>query len=224
MNLFKKCSTTKDQGNIGEAYAIAYFTSKGFNVSSPLTENQLYDLIVEIDGELKRVQVKTTSVLNSHNSWEVGIKTTGRNTTNHKTKFFNKNKVDILFILTSNGEMYLIESDEIESKSTLSINKNKYLNKRVFVLSLNSSERDNYEKEIYNLKKELKKYKNLNGDVDLSKRRKEYHKSQRKVERPPYDQLLKEIEETNYSEVGRKYGVSDNAIRKWVKWYKKHEI
>lgn len=45
---------------------------------------------------------------------------------------------------------------------------------------------------------------------------------QRKVERPPYEQLIKEIEETNYSAVGRKYGVSDNAIRKWVKFYEKY--
>lgn len=43
--------------------------------------------------------------------------------------------------------------------------------------------------------------------------------SQRKVERPSKEQLLKEIEETNYCAVGRKYGVSDNAIRKWVKQY-----
>jgi hypothetical protein len=41
----------------------------------------------------------------------------------------------------------------------------------------------------------------------------------RKVERPPYDQLVREIAETNFSAVGRKYGVSDNAIRKWVRWY-----
>ena len=46
----------------------------------------------------------------------------------------------------------------------------------------------------------------------------------RKAERPPYYQLLREIAETNYSAVGRKYGVSDNAIRKWVKWYERqHE-
>lgn len=45
--------------------------------------------------------------------------------------------------------------------------------------------------------------------------------NRRKVERPPYDQLLKEIESTNYSEVGRKYGVSDNSIRKWIKHYEK---
>jgi hypothetical protein len=43
--------------------------------------------------------------------------------------------------------------------------------------------------------------------------------SQRKVERPPYGQLLKEIEEFGYVSVGKKYGVSDNAIRKWVKRY-----
>lgn len=40
----------------------------------------------------------------------------------------------------------------------------------------------------------------------------------RKVnERPPYDILLKETEEMGFCAVGRKYGVSDNAIRKWMK-------
>ncbi len=35
----------------------------------------------------------------------------------------------------------------------------------------------------------------------------------------PYERLLDEIEATNYSAVGRKYGVSDNAVRKWLRWY-----
>ena len=39
----------------------------------------------------------------------------------------------------------------------------------------------------------------------------------RKVERPEIDVLLKEINDIGYSGVGRKYGVSDNAVRKWVK-------
>jgi hypothetical protein len=43
----------------------------------------------------------------------------------------------------------------------------------------------------------------------------------RKVERPPYDHLLREIEQTSFLAVGRKYGVSDNAIRKWVRWYER---
>jgi len=41
----------------------------------------------------------------------------------------------------------------------------------------------------------------------------------RRVERPPYEQLLREIDATSYLAVGRKYGVSDNAIRKWVRDY-----
>jgi hypothetical protein len=43
----------------------------------------------------------------------------------------------------------------------------------------------------------------------------------RRVERPPYEQLLREIAETSYVAVGRKYGVSDNAIRKWVRQYER---
>jgi hypothetical protein len=44
----------------------------------------------------------------------------------------------------------------------------------------------------------------------------------RKVrERPPYEQLLAEIAATGWSAVGRKYGVSDNAIRKWVRAYER---
>lgn len=43
----------------------------------------------------------------------------------------------------------------------------------------------------------------------------------RRVERPPRDQLLREIHATSYAAVGRKYGVSDNAIRKWVRQYER---
>jgi hypothetical protein len=43
--------------------------------------------------------------------------------------------------------------------------------------------------------------------------------AQRRVERPPYEQLVAEIEALGYLGVGRKYGVSDNAIRKWRRAY-----
>jgi hypothetical protein len=44
----------------------------------------------------------------------------------------------------------------------------------------------------------------------------------RKVaERPPYKQLLTEVAELGWVGVGRKYGVSDNAVRKWVRAYER---
>jgi transposase-like protein len=45
--------------------------------------------------------------------------------------------------------------------------------------------------------------------------------ARRRVRRPPYEELMRELAETNYSAVGRKYGVSDNAVRKWVRWYER---
>jgi ribosomal protein S27AE len=41
----------------------------------------------------------------------------------------------------------------------------------------------------------------------------------RKVDRPPYPQLLREVQALGFSATGRRYGVSDNAIRKWIRAY-----
>jgi hypothetical protein len=45
--------------------------------------------------------------------------------------------------------------------------------------------------------------------------------SKRKVERPPHEQLLQEVLEMGYRAVGRKYGVSDTAVRKWLRQYER---
>ncbi len=41
----------------------------------------------------------------------------------------------------------------------------------------------------------------------------------RKVERPPYEQLMADVASMSFVAIGRKYGVSDNAVRKWIRWY-----
>jgi hypothetical protein len=43
----------------------------------------------------------------------------------------------------------------------------------------------------------------------------------RRVERPPYEQLVAEVAAQGWSAVGRRYGVSDNAVRKWVRAYER---
>jgi transposase-like protein len=37
--------------------------------------------------------------------------------------------------------------------------------------------------------------------------------------RPPYARLVAEIDALGYAAVGRRYGVSDNAIRNWRRAY-----
>ncbi len=51
------------------------------------------------------------------------------------------------------------------------------------------------------------------------RRPREIRRAARKVERPRYQQLLDEVHELGYVGTARRYGVSDNAIRKWVRAY-----
>jgi transposase-like protein len=41
------------------------------------------------------------------------------------------------------------------------------------------------------------------------------------VDRPPYSQLLREVRAIGFSATGRRYGVTDNAIRKWLRQYER---
>jgi hypothetical protein len=45
------------------------------------------------------------------------------------------------------------------------------------------------------------------------------HRETRKVERPSYEQLMADVSSMSFLAVGCKYGVSDNAVRKWICWY-----
>jgi hypothetical protein len=41
----------------------------------------------------------------------------------------------------------------------------------------------------------------------------------RKVERPSYEQLMADVSSMSLLAIGRKYGVTDKAVRKWIRWY-----
>lgn len=43
----------------------------------------------------------------------------------------------------------------------------------------------------------------------------------RKVPRPTYEQLKEDLSRMSWLAVGRKYGVTDNAVRKWMRWYER---
>jgi hypothetical protein len=47
------------------------------------------------------------------------------------------------------------------------------------------------------------------------------HPETRKVERPSYEQLQVDVAAMSMLAVGRKYGVSGNAVRNWLRWYER---
>jgi len=122
-------STNKDKGNTGLGIAIAYFSSNGYTVSIPLNDTQDYDLIVDKNDILFKIQVKSTSCKTKYGTYQVSLKSCGgTNGTTYKTVI--DTKVDLLFVVSSDLSMYLIPIDIIHNKSTLNLC-NKYERYRI---------------------------------------------------------------------------------------------
>lgn len=120
--MFSSAVNSKKRGDIGLGAAIFWFAKNGVTVSIPLTDSQDYDLVVDMGG-LKRVQVKTTSNVSKSGSYEVGLRVCGGNRSGSgKIKKFNKNKIDLLFVLDANGATYLIPSSQLNVTNSISLN------------------------------------------------------------------------------------------------------
>lgn len=112
--------TNKEKGNTSLGIAIAYYASNGYTVSIPLNDTQDYDLIVDKDNVLKKVQVKSTACKTKYGNYQVALKSCGG--TKGKTyKTVIKTNIDELFILTGDLNMYILPIEELKNKSTLNI-------------------------------------------------------------------------------------------------------
>lgn len=122
-------NTNKEKGNIGLGIAIAYYTSNGYTVSIPLNDTQDYDLIVDKDNNLKKIQVKSSSCKTKYGNYQIALKSCG-GTKGRTYKTLIDTKVDELFILTENIDIYIIPINVLENKSTINLC-NKYEKYRV---------------------------------------------------------------------------------------------
>lgn len=120
MNLFNEVKNTKHQGNIGVAAAIKYFVISGYTVSIPINDSQDYDLIVDKEGTLYRVQVKTTSYKTPSGAFQVNLKSSG-GTKGTIYKRVNKDNSDLLFILCSDTSEFLIPLIDITNTSAITL-------------------------------------------------------------------------------------------------------
>lgn len=114
-----KFSTNKEKGNSGLGIAIAYYSTNGYIVSIPLNDTQDYDLVVEKDNILKRIQVKATSCKKNGN-YQVALKSCG-GTKGNTYKTLIETNVEELFVVTKDLTIYIIPKKNISNKSTLSI-------------------------------------------------------------------------------------------------------
>lgn len=113
--------TTKKRGDIGLGMAIGVLTAKGATVSLPLTDSQDYDLIVDLDGALQRVQVKTVSY-HRHGYFQVNLACRGGNRSkNAATKKNSGMAYDLFFVVTENGDCYLIPKSQLTAEYSFAL-------------------------------------------------------------------------------------------------------
>ena len=125
---------SKKQGDAGLGQAIAYFTSKGYDVALPLTDSADWDMIVEMDNSLKRVQVKTSSQIKDNGVMLFNANVTGGNKSGDKTnKLIDDQEWDLIFLHhLVTGKQALIPKDALTTKGQINIGGNNY---QVFMLN-----------------------------------------------------------------------------------------
>jgi len=123
MKTFEDLKPTS-QGTLGVGVAIGYYSSIGYIVSIPLSDNQKYDLLVDenTDDTIKKTQVKTTRY-KKKGLYQVQLKTVcPKKTSKNRITPFDNTKVDYVFVVCEDGTLYNIPSKKIKAKTTLSLN------------------------------------------------------------------------------------------------------
>ena len=112
--------SNKEKGNAGLGIAIAYYSANGYTVSIPLNDTQDYDLIVDKNNVLKKVQVKATSCKTKYNKYQVALKSCGGKKGETYKRIIDT-KIDEVFVVTDTMEMFIIPIEEIKNKTTLNL-------------------------------------------------------------------------------------------------------
>lgn len=109
--------TTQQKGITTEMYVAAYLLSLGYNVSQPMCQDSRYDLIVDVDGKLLRLQVKTAR-LTEKNSIIFNCRSTTKNSKTNKARSYSSEDIDY-FATYWNNKAYLVPVGECSSEKSL---------------------------------------------------------------------------------------------------------
>lgn len=104
---------TKTYGGVSHSLCLAYFCSKGHVVSQPLFDNARYDLVVDMDGCLKRVQCKTAKIHQNNTS---KVKYARLRLSHGSQKSYDITDFDFLWVVTDDAA-YLIPVDQLPNKN-----------------------------------------------------------------------------------------------------------
>jgi hypothetical protein len=100
-------SEASDKGLIAELKFELECISRKIPISKPIHPKSVYDYIIDVSGKLLKVQVKYTSCKNPSGNFRLTC-FKGNSSRVAKRHNYDKNDIDYIIGLTSNGDWYLI--------------------------------------------------------------------------------------------------------------------
>lgn len=116
----------KEKGDLALGQAIGYFMANGYEVCLPIGDKRSWDIIVEKDGILSKVQIKYAGLYSRDGKCKAGLRITGGNQSFHTTKKYAETDFELLFIYTEKGERYCIPWSETHVRNELTVEDVKY--------------------------------------------------------------------------------------------------
>lgn len=116
----------REQGDFGEFSAMQWLADLGARIFLPLGHSPDIDLIAEVDGQVSRIEVKTTTHRRNER-WGVGVATRGGNQSwSRIVKRFDAGRCDFLFVHVGDGRRWFIPTAALEASVSLSLGGSKY--------------------------------------------------------------------------------------------------
>jgi hypothetical protein len=109
-------------GRLGEAKIMAHLVSEGYEVYSPMFGNTSCDMIVIKNGEVSRVECKSTSVKNRYGTYTLMLKKTRSNKTKNVVTNFDASTCDLLALYVGpEDRVVLMDPKSQDGKSQVHI-------------------------------------------------------------------------------------------------------
>ena len=111
--------STQYKGTITELQVATHLLSLGYCVSQPLIQDSKYDLIVDVNHKLLRLQVKTSRFVNNKcNSIKFNCRSTTNNVKECKQRRYSPDDIDF-FATYWNDNAFLIPISECSTEKTI---------------------------------------------------------------------------------------------------------
>jgi hypothetical protein len=114
------------QGDFGELCAMHWFAAAGATIAVPVGRSRHWDFVADLDGDLRRVQVKTSS-FQRNGRWETMLCTKGGNRSwSGVAKLLDATRFDDLYIHVGDGRRWLLPAAIVGGRSAVLLGGPKY--------------------------------------------------------------------------------------------------